>query len=253
MSDLGPAEQAALLAFADDEHLMGQRHTEWIGVAPFLEEDLAFSSIAQDELGHAVLLYEIIGESAGAAGGGTVDDLAFGRTAVAYRSCWLVEEPCSEWSEALVRHWLYDIAEQLRWEQLALSTDPRVRAVAVRALSEEVYHRRHAEAILDALADDPEARRRLDDAFERLLPLAVALFEPIDGAGDADRAIVGAPVEELYEAWCAEISKRRPGIDWAAMASRSPTADGRRHRSRHFDEVYARMCEVVDLDRSASW
>ena len=49
-----------LLAFADDEHLMGQQHTEWIGVAPFLEEDLAFSSIGQDELGHAALLYELV-------------------------------------------------------------------------------------------------------------------------------------------------------------------------------------------------
>ena len=49
-----------LLAFADDEHLMGQQHTEWIGVAPFLEEDLALASIGQDELCHAVMLYELV-------------------------------------------------------------------------------------------------------------------------------------------------------------------------------------------------
>ena len=54
----GAAE--TLLAFADDEHIIGQRHTEWIGVAPFLEEDLAMSSIAQDELGHAASLYELL-------------------------------------------------------------------------------------------------------------------------------------------------------------------------------------------------
>ena len=59
MTALGPAERAVLLAFADDEHLMGQRHTEWIGVAPFLEEDLAFASIGQDELGHAAMLYAL--------------------------------------------------------------------------------------------------------------------------------------------------------------------------------------------------
>ena len=52
-----------LLAFADDEHLMGQQHTEWIGVAPFLEEDLAFCSIGQDELGHAASLYAIVARS----------------------------------------------------------------------------------------------------------------------------------------------------------------------------------------------
>ena len=54
---------------------MGQQHTEWIGVAPFLEEDLAFCSIAQDELGHAAMLYELLAEDGG------VDRLAFGRPA----------------------------------------------------------------------------------------------------------------------------------------------------------------------------
>ena len=61
--DFGGREH--LLALADDEHLIGQQHTEWIGVAPFLEEDLAFASIAQDELGHAAALYEVITHSAG--------------------------------------------------------------------------------------------------------------------------------------------------------------------------------------------
>lgn len=249
MSELGAPERAVLLALADDEHLMGQRHTEWIGVAPFLEEDLAFSSIAQDELGHAVLLYELLGTADGV----SVDDLAFGRVADAYRSCWLVEEPCEEWSEALVRHWLYDIAERLRWEQLMQSSEPRVRAAATRALSEEAYHRRHAEAILDALAGDAEAQDRLDRAFDHLLPLGIAMFEPIDGADGADRAIVGAPIEELREPWQNEVARRRRGLDWSAVASRSPVSGGRRMRSEHFDAVYARMCEVVELDRSAHW
>jgi ring-1,2-phenylacetyl-CoA epoxidase subunit PaaC len=46
-----------LLALADDELVLGHRHSEWTGWAPYLEEDLAFSSIGQDEVGHARLLY----------------------------------------------------------------------------------------------------------------------------------------------------------------------------------------------------
>ena len=48
---LTPAAREYLLALADDEHMIGARHTNWIGLGPFLEEDLAFCSIAQDELG----------------------------------------------------------------------------------------------------------------------------------------------------------------------------------------------------------
>ena len=57
---LGPGSTELVLAFADDEHLIGQHHTEWIGIAPFLEEDLAITSIAQGELGHAARLYELL-------------------------------------------------------------------------------------------------------------------------------------------------------------------------------------------------
>jgi hypothetical protein len=42
-----------LLELADDELVLGWRDSEWTGIAPFLEEDVAFSSIAQNEIGHA--------------------------------------------------------------------------------------------------------------------------------------------------------------------------------------------------------
>ena len=48
-----------LLDLADDELVLGWRDSEWTGIAPFLEEDVAFSSIAQNEIGHARALYEL--------------------------------------------------------------------------------------------------------------------------------------------------------------------------------------------------
>ena len=50
-------EQEQLLAIADDELVLGWRDSEWTGIAPMLEEDVAFSSIAQNEIGHARALY----------------------------------------------------------------------------------------------------------------------------------------------------------------------------------------------------
>ena len=46
-------EQQLLLEIADDELILGWRDSEWTGIAPLLEEDVAFSSIAQNEIGHA--------------------------------------------------------------------------------------------------------------------------------------------------------------------------------------------------------
>ena len=42
---------------ADDEFVIGFSDSEWTGIAPILEEDVAMSSLAQDELGHAAALY----------------------------------------------------------------------------------------------------------------------------------------------------------------------------------------------------
>ena len=48
------SERAQLLIeYADDELILGWRDSEWTGIAPSLEEDVAFSSIAQNEIGHA--------------------------------------------------------------------------------------------------------------------------------------------------------------------------------------------------------
>jgi len=132
-----------LLAFADDEHLIGQQHTEWIGVAPFLEEDLALASIGQDELGHAAMLYELVCERDGVeATDESIDALAYGRGAQEYRSCGLVEYSTTDWAEALVRHWIYDCLEEMRWGLVANSTYQPLADAAVRAGREEAFHRR---------------------------------------------------------------------------------------------------------------
>jgi ring-1,2-phenylacetyl-CoA epoxidase subunit PaaC len=222
VSELAPTEREVLLALADDEHLMGQRHTEWIGVAPFLEEDLAFASIGQDELGHAAMLYELLGDDA--------DALAFQRAPEDYRSCWLVEAPCTDWADALVRHFLYDEAELLRWTALQRWPDEAVRAIAERALAEETYHRRHAHALLTTLSGDPDALARLRAAYEWLAPLATALVDT-----DEMRERFSVAVAPWFGRWMP-----------AGVAQRS-------ERSADFADVYARMREVLMLDPTAHW
>jgi 1,2-phenylacetyl-CoA epoxidase catalytic subunit len=39
-----------LFKMADDELIIGHRNSEWTGLSPILEEDIAFSSIAQDKI-----------------------------------------------------------------------------------------------------------------------------------------------------------------------------------------------------------
>jgi ring-1,2-phenylacetyl-CoA epoxidase subunit PaaC len=170
-----------LLALADDALVLGQRCLEWTGVAPHLEEDLAFTSIGLDELGHAAVWFRLAAQD----GGGAVDELALGRGPEAYRCCRLVERPNGDWAFTIARHWLAAHAEDerlawvggSRWDELATATGPLRREVR--------WHLEHAEEWMDRLAAQPPGRARLEDGLRCALAEAESLFAPSLGEDEA--------------------------------------------------------------------
>jgi ring-1,2-phenylacetyl-CoA epoxidase subunit PaaC len=165
-----------LLALADDELVIGHRHAEWTGWAPYLEEDLAFSSIGQDEMGHARLLYEIAEPLAGK----DPDALALGREPDEYRHAILCERPNGDWGYTIARQYLYDTADEVRLAALEKSSFPEL-AAAVRTIRlEERYHLEHANQWFRRFSEGPvEARQRFAQGMEAAVGEALALFETL--------------------------------------------------------------------------
>src|SRR5438067_10415064 len=109
-----------ILEIADDELILGWRNSEWTGIAPLLEEDVAFSSIAQNEIGHARALYERAAQELGT----TADELAFDRSPGEYRCSRLVQlRLVPDWARTIARHVVYERADQERLEALKSSDD----------------------------------------------------------------------------------------------------------------------------------
>jgi len=162
-----------LLEIADDELVLGWRDSEWTGVAPFLEEDVAFSSIAQNEIGHARALYELAARELGT----TADELAFDRDPDEYRCAPLCELRRLEWARTIARHWLYETADQLRLEALKASDDPDVAGLAAKIDREEAYHRIHAEMWIDRLLESEEGLPKLKEAVRELWPYALGVLD----------------------------------------------------------------------------
>src|SRR6478672_7587911 len=111
------ATKELLYKMADDALILGHRNSEWTGLGPMLEEDISFSSMAQDKLGHALALYTLLEEL----GEADPDTVAFSRNAPQFHCCQLVELPTEEYEYALIRHFLFDHAESLRYEALSQS------------------------------------------------------------------------------------------------------------------------------------
>ena len=161
-------DASALLALADDELIVGWRDSEWTGIAPLLEEDVAFSSIAQNEIGHARAVYELL-----AGPDSDADALAFDRKPEEYRCAPLVELHLLEWAHTIARRWLYEVADEIRITALKDDSDPAVAGLAAKIDREEAYHRMHAEMWHDRLRDEP----RFQAAVEELWPYALGVLE----------------------------------------------------------------------------
>lgn len=166
-----------LTALGDDELILGHRHSEWTGYAPHIEEDVAFSSIAQDEIGHAAAIYGLLAQHSG----GDADGFALGREASEYRHAVLCERPNRDWAYTLARHWVYDTADAIRLEALRETADEDLKALAMKMSREERYHLIHADTWIERVAAGPvEGRMKLEDGLTEAFEEATGLFEPIE-------------------------------------------------------------------------
>ncbi|MDQ4145246.1 MAG: phenylacetate-CoA oxygenase subunit PaaC [Actinomycetota bacterium] len=215
-----------LTALGDDELVLGHRHSEWTGFAPHIEEDVAFSSIAQDEIGHAAAYYSILSNVTGAA----PDRTAMGRRVDEYRNAILCERANRDWAYTLARHWLYDTADEIRLESLEKSSHLELRSLATKLRREERYHLIHARAWMTRIAHGPvEGRSRLIDALTQLFPETGGLFEPFE---NEERCVAEGwlpePSTELRQRWTEQATR---ALDELGL----PTdISGRRDQSAEF-------------------
>jgi len=196
---------ALLFALADDELIMGHRHSEWTGWAPHIEEDLAFSSIAQDEMAHARLLYGLAKEATGR----DEDSLALGRQPAEYRNAVLTERTNRDWGYTLARHYLYDTADDVRLAAVAESSWQELAELTGVIRLEERYHLDHARAWFERLASGPQTgRQKLAEGFLAAVGEAVALFEPLP---DEERLVADGVLprssEEMLGEWLAGLGE----------------------------------------------
>ena len=119
------------LRLADDALILGHRLSEWIGVAPQLEEELALANIALDLIGQARMLYAHAGEIEGK--GRDEDALAYLRDVPDWQNVLLVEQPNGDFARTIVRQLIYSAFMAPLWRELKASGDATIAAVAADA------------------------------------------------------------------------------------------------------------------------
>jgi ring-1,2-phenylacetyl-CoA epoxidase subunit PaaC len=248
--ELKTALTARLLAMADDELILGHRDSEWTGHAPILEEDIAFANIAQDEIGHAIIWYDLYSELTGE----DPDQLAFLRDAVDFRNVQLVELENGDWAFSMLRQYLFDTAEMILLAELVSSHYRPLADAAAKMRQEELYHYRHTSSWIRRLGlGTEESNHRTQNALDALWPYALQLFVPLP----EDRLLVGAsfvpdPVHVGQE-WQEQVTSFLEEVELQVPSAGVPKATDRAQHTEFLVSLLSDMQLVVRTDPQAKW
>jgi ring-1,2-phenylacetyl-CoA epoxidase subunit PaaC len=242
-----------LYKMADDKLILGHRNSEWTGMGPLLEEDIAFSSMAQDKVGQSYALYQLLHQL----GERDPDTVAFMRNADQFHNCVLVELPNGEYDFSLMRHFLFDTADAIRSEMLTQSSFQPLAELSVKIRAELRYHTLHANTWLKRLGNaTEESIARMQNALDYALPYALGIFEEspyeqelIDGKIFAGEKLLKEEWMQQVEAVLAETQLRLPS--WSSV---TPIMGGRLGKhSEHLQPLLDEMSEVFRSDPGAEW
>ncbi len=264
----GPAREELfeyLLRIGDDALITAQRLGEWSARAPEMEEDIALSNIALDQLGAARLFLTYAGEIEGA--GRDEDAFAYFRQDFEFRNAQLVElpdgrgdaggttRPSRDFGVLMAKLLCLSAWQHPLYEALSESRDERIAGIAAKAVKESAYHLDHATLWTVRLGDGtPESHRRMAGAFDEVWPYTFELFESDDVTRHVAAAGVGVDPPSLRDGWLDTVGGvlRRATLGVPAPAWR-PTGGRRGRHTEAYGYLLAEMQVLHRAHPGATW
>jgi ring-1,2-phenylacetyl-CoA epoxidase subunit PaaC len=238
---LGPADLDAALrldvrrlivCLADTKRILGIRYSDWLLGAPSIEAGIAASGMAQDEWGHARLLYALLKDLDEDPG-----PVEHDRPPEAYASCDPLDAPAEDWADVVALMAVVDGAVTILLEAFAGGVYEPAQSRVGKMIAEEEFHRDLARAWVRRLGGSKVGKERLAASCARLLPRTLAWMMGNDAAGRrlAEAGVLPAPealLERFGELWgpvlaVAGVAVPAPARDdWDEARGRGPGHPG---------------------------
>lgn len=241
------------LRLGDNALILGQRLGEWCGHGPILEQDIALSNMALDQLGQARLLMQYAAEQKGEEY--TEDKVAFFRDITEYRNCLLVELENGDWGRTIARQFLFDTYNYYFYTALLRSSNERLREVAHKAIKEIAYHAQWSAEWVIRLGDGTEeSHRRVQEALNDLWEWTGELFtmDELDEAMIA--AGIGVDLNDVKANWDQKVDQilematlQRPEDNWFQSGGKQG------EHSEYLGYVLAEMQHLPRMHPEATW
>lgn len=251
-----------LFQLADDDFLYSYRGSEWLGLAPHIEEDVASSSICQDSMGHATMFYELLEEI----GAGKADDLAHLRPSNERKNSILVERsngegyyldtPQYDWAYAVVRNYFYTQAKKIKIDSLKNSSYQPLADASIKVSMELHYHLLHWKTwFVQLLSSTEEAKVKMLAAIEQTMNDFGDVFSY---GTEKEKFAEFALIEEdrvLADRWTEQIGAVLESVQLSKLTvPAEPELNGRNGtHTKALSEAISTLSEVYRTDLAASW
>lgn len=241
------------LRLGDNALILGQRLAEWCGHGPVLEQDIALSNIALDQLGQARMLLQYAAEQKGE--GFTEDKVAFFRDVFEYRNVLLLELPNGDWGDTIVRQFLFDTYNYFLYTSLLQSNDQNIKSIAQKAIKEISYHAQWSAEWVIRLGDGTEeSHERVQASLNELWEWSGEMFvaDELDRWAHAEG--IGPDLGDIHEKWKEKVAEileiatlDRPEDGWMQSGGKQG------EHTEHLGYLLAEMQHLPRMYPEAEW
>ncbi|QFT89238.1 1,2-phenylacetyl-CoA epoxidase, subunit C [Bacillus sp. THAF10] len=261
-SEYYQALTSLLFQLADDDFIIAYRGSEWLGLAPHIEEDVAFSSINQDTMGHASMFYQLLEEL----GEGNMDVLAHGRSVKERVNAILLEkvngsgtyltEPKYDWAFTVVRNCFYTMLKKIKVESLKNSSYEPLKHIAIKVNMELYYHLLHWKTWFVQLCNaNGDAKSRMVAAIQ----LVMEEFEGVIHLGPSGEKMTSFNLldseDALRQRFVSELSAMFERAN-LSLETNTKMKSGNGRNGEHtsdLEEALKTLAEVYNSDPAAVW
>ncbi|HAM80860.1 1,2-phenylacetyl-CoA epoxidase subunit PaaC [Ornithinibacillus bavariensis] len=249
-----------LFQLADDDFIISFRGSEWLGLAPHIEEDVAYSSITQNTMGHAVMYYNLLEEL----GEGDANFLAHDRGASDRRNgAYLekrngegkyLEEPYFDWALAVVRNYFYESFKKVKLEAISTSSYKPLANVAKKVLMEHPYHFAHWKLWIKQLqTSSEEAKKRIQHRIEEAWEEFLDVLELGNYGNEmVQHQLIAIDEETIKGNWLEEVKTVLVAMPEGPLGKKYGSGRNGEHTS-DLDQALGTLAEVFQSDKTAIW
>lgn len=248
-----------LYQLADDDFIIAFRGSEWLGLAPHIEEDVAYASITQNTMGHAVMYYNLLEEL----GVGDANALAHERRPDERRNAIYfekrngrgsyLEEPYYDWALTVVRQYFYETFKKVKLEAVAISSYKPLANIARKVLMEQPYHLAHWKLWISQLQDSTEdAKSRIQSRVVEAWNEMGDAFELGPKAMEMEQHGLVTGTELLKEQWLKEVGDTLADLPVGGLQSQHGCGRNGEYTT-DLEQALETFAEVYLSDPKAIW